>query len=56
MGNISHPSHSKEGPTELYRSKGPQLLFCIAEKQNKNKNPKTAAELGMEVHTWSPSI
>lgn len=56
MGNISQPSHSKEGSTELYKSKVPRLLFCIAEKQNRNKNPKTAAELGMVVHTWSPSI
>lgn len=39
MGDISHPCHSKEGSTEVHKSKVPQLLLYIAEK-NKTKTPK----------------
>lgn len=46
-------SRSRQGrSTELHKSKVPQLLLYITEK----KKTKTAAELGMVVHTWSPNI
>lgn len=52
MGDISYPGHGKEGPLSCTNLRCPNCFYISLKK----KKTKTAAELGMVVHTWSPNI